>query len=231
MKNICLIPARGGSKRIPKKNIKLFFGKPLIAWSIGVAKSSGIFDEVYVSTDDKEIADVAIEYGAVVPFLRPAKLSNDYAVDKDVIEHFILWMKDNQVFSDTLCYLYATAPFITEKLLKDVKDLLIKSEAVLAQTVTNYDYSVLKALRKDKSGAIKYVWEEFSNTRSQDLPELVHDAGQCYFYNLQKYGKEHKTVGFNIPRYRCQDIDTLEDFQNAERLFEILLNQKNSKRF
>tara|TARA_A100001035_G_scaffold279911_2_gene282973 strand:+ start:1367 stop:2062 length:696 start_codon:yes stop_codon:yes gene_type:complete len=231
MKNVCLIPARGGSKRIPRKNIRLFFGKPLIAWSIEVAKSSGIFDEVYVSTDDKEIANIAIEYGAVVPFLRPAKLSNDFAIDKDVMEHFILWMKNNQVFSDTLCYLYATAPFITEKVLKDVKNLLLKSDAALAYTVTKYDYPVLKALKQDNSGVIKYFWEEFSRSRSQDLPELVHDAGQCYFYNLKKYGKENKTVGFNIPRLRCQDIDTLEDFKNAEKLFEIILNEKNSKKF
>mgnify|MGYP001177742633 CR=1 FL=1 len=227
MKNICLIPARGGSKRIPKKNIKVFFGKPLIAWSIEVARSSGIFDEVYVSTDDKEIADIALEYGAVVPFLRPAKLSNDYAVDKDVIEHFILWMNDNQVFSDTLCYLYATAPFITEELLNDLKNLLIESQAVVAHPVTTYDYPVLKALRKDKSSVINYVWEEFANTRSQDLPELVHDAGQCYFYNLQKYGKENKRVGLNIPRFCGQDIDTLEDFKNAEKLFKIFINEQN----
>ena len=147
MKNICLIPARGGSKRIPRKNIKIFFGKPLIAWSIEVAKKSSIFDEVFVSTDDIEIADIAKSYGAVVPFLRPKNLSDDYAIDKQVIEHFINWMSDNKMNPDVLCYLYATAPFITEKVLNDVLELLISSESVLAHTVTNFDYSVFKALK------------------------------------------------------------------------------------
>ena len=226
MKNICLIPARGVSKRIPRKNIKLFFGKPLISWSIEVAKSSKIFDEIYVSTDDQEIADIAKSYGATVPFLRPDNLSNDYAIDKDVIEHFIEWMAENKIHSDLLCYLYATAPFVTNEILRGVQKLLIESGAVLAHTVTEYDYPALKALKKDNDGYLSFMWEEVSNVRSQDLPQLIHDAGQCYFFNLKKYGEEKKTVGYTIPRLFCQDIDTLEDFKDAEKLFKILFQKK-----
>ena len=229
MKNICLIPARGGSKRIPRKNIKLFFGKPLIAWSIEVAKSSKIFEEIYVSTDDMEIADIAISYGAKVPFIRPEKISNDYAIDKDVIDHFINWMYTNKIESDFLCYLYATAPFVTNQILLGLQKLLIESEASLAHTVTKYDYPVLKALKKNSDGSLNYMWEEYSKIRSQDLPELIHDAGQCYFFNLKKYGKDQKIVGFDIPRLYCQDIDTLEDFENAEKLFSLFFKDQNLK--
>ena len=226
MKNICLIPARGGSKRLPRKNIKLFFGKPLIAWSIEVAKSSQIFDEVYVSTDDKEIADIAIAYGANVPFLRPENLSNDYAIDKDVIDHFIKWMFENKIHSELLCYLYATAPFVTNEILLGLQKVLLENNASLAQTVTKYDYPALKALKKNRDGTLSYMWEDYAKKRTQDLPELIHDAGQCYFFNLEKYGKEKKIVGLDVPRLYCQDIDTLEDFKNAEKLFSLFFKDK-----
>lgn len=228
MKNICLIPARGGSKRIPKKNIKLFFGKPLIAWSIEVAKSSKIFEDIYVSTDDNEIADIARSYGAKVPFLRPDNISNDYAIDKEVIDHFIKWMIKNEIYYDSLCYLYATAPFVTNEIILGLQKLLIESNASLAHTVTKYDYPALKALKRNNDGSLSYMWDEFSKTRSQDLPELIHDAGQCYFFNLKKYGKEQKIVGFDIPRLYCQDIDTLEDFKNAEKLFNLFVKDRKS---
>ena len=227
MKSVCLIPARGGSKRIPRKNIKPFFGKPLIAWSIDAAKSSGIFDEVYVSTDDEEIAHVAMSYGANIPFIRPDYLSNDYAIDQEVIDHFIDWMISKNIFADKLCYLYATAPFINKEILINVRNLLDSSGAYLAHTVTAYDYPPLKALKQNEHGFIKYMWDEFSITRTQDLPELIHDAGQCYFYNLKNEGNKQNIVGYNIPRLFSQDIDTLDDFKNAEILFSLL--NKNQK--
>ena len=227
MKTVCLIPARGGSKRIPRKNIKLFFGKPLISWSIETAISSGIFDEVYVSTDDEEIANIAKNYGANIPFVRPENLSNDFAIDKDVIQHFIEWMESKKLFPDTLCYLYATAPFINKKTILGVQKLLNDSGAGLAHTVTSYDYPVLKALKEDKNGQLEFMWKEFANTRSQDLPELIHDAGQCYFYNLKKFrDKEYRTVGYKIPRTQAQDIDTLEDFKQAEILFDLYIKDQ-----
>jgi pseudaminic acid cytidylyltransferase len=222
MKSICVIPARGGSKRIPRKNIKLFHGKPLIAWSIEVATSSALFDAVYVSTDDEEIANVAKEYGAIVPFLRPEQLSNDFAGDKEVREHFIEWMKENMVEADILCYLYATAPFVTEKTLKGCQQLLLDSGAISAHTVTTYAYPVLRSLKRDEQGLLDYMWKEYATSRSQDLPELLHDAGQCYFFNLNKYGKGESRVGYEIPRLHCQDIDTVEDFETAEKLFKLL---------
>ena len=221
MKSQCVIPARGGSKRIPRKNIKTFHGKPLIAWSIEAAKTSGLFEDVYVSTDDEEIADIAALYGAKVPFFRPANISNDFAVDKEVRDHFIGWMKRSMVEADILCYLYPTAPFIQGKTLAECQELLINTRAACAHTVTKYGYPVLRALKKDSNGLLSFMWDEYSSSRSQDLPELLHDAGQCYFYNLSKYGKEETRVGYEIPRLHCQDIDTLEDFRVAEKLFQL----------
>lgn len=218
-----MIPARGGSKRITKKNIKIFHGKPLIAWSIEVAKSSGLFENVYVSTDDEEIADVAERYGAIIPFLRPEHLSNDFAQDKEVRDHFIEWMKDNGVQADVLCYLYATAPFVTVKTLKGCQELLLDSGAVSAHTVTTYGYPVLRSLKKDEKGLLSFVWNDYASSRSQDLPEFLHDAGQCYFFSLSKYGHADTRVGYEIPRINCQDIDTIEDFEIAEKLFPIVM--------
>ena len=219
MKSQCVIPARGGSKRIPRKNIKLFHGKPLIAWSIEAAKTSGLFEDVYVSTDDDEIADIAEIYGAKIPFLRPASISNDFAVDKEVRDHFIGWMKRSMIQADTLCYLYPTAPFIQRKTLVECQKLLIDTNAACAHTVTKYAYPVLRSLKKDDNGFLSFMWDEYSRSRSQDLPELLHDAGQCYFYDLRKYGNDETRVGYEIPRLYCQDIDTIEDFEIAEKLF------------
>lgn len=221
MKSQCVIPARGGSKRIPRKNIKMFHGKPLIAWSIEAAKASDLFEDVYVSTDDEEIADIAATYGANIPFLRPESISNDFAVDKDVRDHFIGWMKKSRIEADTLCYLYPTAPFIECNTLVECQKLLIHTRAACAHTVTKYAYPVLRSLKKDSTGLLSFMWDEYSRSRSQDLPELLHDAGQCYFYDLTKYGKEETRVGYEIPRLYCQDIDTIEDFEIAEKLFSL----------
>lgn len=226
MKNICLIPARGGSKRIHKKNIKLFFGKPLIAWSIEIAKSTGIFENIYVSTDNKEIAKIAKEYGAIIPFLRPDYLSDDFAIDKEVRDHFIEWINISNIKVDTLCYLYATAPFLTKEIIIGVKELLINSGATMAQTVSTYNYPPLKALKSNQNGFLNFMWSEYAEKRTQEIPELIHDAGQCYFFNLNKYSEEEKIIGYSIPRLLCQDIDTLEDFEFAEKLFQ-LVKEKN----
>tara|TARA_B100001029_G_C15034181_1_gene439020 strand:+ start:303 stop:992 length:690 start_codon:yes stop_codon:yes gene_type:complete len=229
MKNICLIPARGGSKRIPKKNIKKFHGQPLIYWSIKAAKSSDLFDDIYVSTDDLEIASIAEKYGAKVPFIRPKEISNDYAKDKAVREHFLQWMSSNNLKVDILCYLYATAPFINKKILLGCKNLLLESKSYLAHTVTTFQYPVLRALEQNEKGELSYKWPKYSDYRSQDLPELLHDAGQCYFFNLNKNDKERKRVGYRISRIYANDIDTLEDFEVAERLFEAILNNPKNK--
>jgi pseudaminic acid cytidylyltransferase len=227
MKSVCVIPARGGSKRIPRKNIKDFHGKPLICWSIETALKSGLFESVYVSTDDAEIADIASDWGAKIPFLRPAELSNDYAGDREVREHFIKWMKNNGLSFDVLCYLYATAPFLTTDTLRSCHKKIIDSNAMSVQTITNYPYPVLRSFKKDAEDGLTFMWEEYRYCRSQDLPELVHDAGQCYFFNLQQYqtGKG-KTIGHQIPRTHCQDIDTEEDLAIAKKLFEIEMPER-----
>ncbi len=225
---VCLIPARGGSKRIPRKNIRQFHGKPLIAWSIEAAFSSALFDEVYVSTDDPEIAQTAITYGANIPFIRPQSLSDDFATDHDVRHHFLSWSESNSLCLDTLCYLYPTAPFITPQVLKQCYRLLVESEATQVQTITTYSYPVQRSLAKDQSGHISFQWEEYSSTRSQDLPELYHDAAQCYFYDLRHSNRKPLHLGFELPRIVCHDIDTLEDLQIAEHMFTILRDSSAS---
>tara|TARA_B100000212_G_C27333359_1_gene515701 strand:+ start:571 stop:1239 length:669 start_codon:yes stop_codon:yes gene_type:complete len=220
MKNICLIPARGGSKRLPRKNIKMFCGKPLITWSIEIAIKSKLFEKIYVSTDDMVIANIAKKNGAEIPFIRPKELADDFTNDKQVRDHFLSWTKSKQLTFDYLCYLYPTAPFITEETLKGCLDLLIKSNASQSLTITNFDYPVQRALKNNEEGFLDFKWEKYKNSRSQDLEELFHDAGQCYFFNLKKNENGEK-VGYRLPRYLCQDIDTEEDFIMAEKLFKI----------
>ena len=219
MSSFCLIPARGGSKRIPRKNIKTFHGKPLIVWSIECALNSGLFDEVYVSTEDNEIAAIAKKHGASIPFIRPSNISDDYSTDNDVRNHFIKWLKEENLNCKYLCYLYPTAPFISKKTLISCFNLLLKSEAYSIKTLTKFVYPAQRALKKDDRNNLKYMWEEFKNHRSQDLDELFHDAGQCYFFNLQK-SINCGTIGYELSRFECQDIDTIEDFKFAEFLFK-----------
>ncbi len=224
MKNVCLIPARGGSKRIHKKNIQLFHGKPLIAWSIECAINSGLFEKVFVSTDSHEISVIAAKFGAAIPFIRPSSISDDFALDKDVRQHFISWMKENNLNTDYLFYLYPTAPFITKQILEGCLMTLKESNASSSLTVTSYSYPVLRALRMDKYGYLSFKWQENSLIRSQDLEELIHDAGLCYCYDMNKYSNKEedmKRVGYMVPRDCCQDIDTIEDFKFAEKLFTI----------
>lgn len=224
MKPICLIPARGGSKRIPRKNIKKFFGKPLIRWSIECALNSKLFSRVFVTTDDKEIAAEAKNSGAEVPFIRPSDISNDYAKDIEVIKHFVNWASNNEINPDILCYLYPTAPFITKKTLQNCYELLIKKKASCAHTITTFSYPPQRALKKKNNSRLNFIWEEFQNKRSQELEEAYHDAGQCYYYDLKKFPETADRVGLILPRIMCQDIDTLEDFEYAETIFEIFKN-------
>ena len=225
MKTFCLIPARGGSKRIPKKNIKEFHGKPLICWSIECALKSGLFEKVYVSTDDQEIANVSKEYGAEIPFLRPSYISDDFALDRDVISHFLNWMKHEKISADYLCYLYATAPFITHETLNGCQELITKEDATLSMAITSYGTSPLWALKRDNKGIISYEKPEYVTTRSQDLPDLFHDAGQCYFYDIKAWPEIDVTYGFNIPRILSHDIDTMEDFYIAEAIHPYVMQK------
>jgi pseudaminic acid cytidylyltransferase len=225
--NLCVIPARGGSKRIPRKNIKEFCGKPMIAWSIEAAKNSGCFDRIIVSTDDDEIADVAKAYGAEVPFMRPAELADDYAGTTAVVAHATQWQKDNDKNPDYVCCLYATAPFIQAEDFNRGLDLLTSSEADFAFSVTSYAFPIQRAIRISREQRVEMFQPEHFNTRSQDLEEAWHDAGQFYWGTTAAW-LEKKTlfssdaVPVVLPRHRVQDIDTQEDWTRAELMFSAL---------
>ncbi|MGL5410809.1 MAG: pseudaminic acid cytidylyltransferase, partial [Shewanella sp.] len=175
---IAIIPARGGSKRIPRKNIKLFHGKPMIAYSIEAAIASGCFDKVIVSTDDQEIADVAKRYGAEVPFLRPADISNDYATTMDVMAHAIAWCKQQGWNIEAVCCLYATAPFVLPEDLRQGYALLQEEGVQFAFSATSFPFPIQRAIKLDEQGFVSMFSPENELVRSQDLEESYHDAGQ-----------------------------------------------------
>ncbi len=226
--NLCVIPARGGSKRIPRKNIKEFYGKPMIAWSIEAAINSKCFDRIIVSTDDDEIADVANTYGAETPFIRPASLSDDYASTAAVVAHAIKWQKDNGEMIDYVCCIYATAPFVQIQDINQGLVLLKECGAEFAFTVTSYSFPVQRAIRITSEQRVEMFQRKYLNTRSQDLEESWHDAGQFYWGKASAWleGKElfgGDSVPLILPRHRVQDIDTPEDWIRAELMFSALL--------
>lgn len=223
---VAIIPARGGSKRIPRKNIKLFHGKPMIAWSIEAARKSGCFDRIIVSTDDDEIAEVARSYGADVPFKRPPELSDDYATTVDVVKHAVsLCISEGQELS-MVCCVYATAPFVDAVDLCRGLSIMDSTNAQYAFTATTFPFPIQRALKVDAAGAVSMFQPEYLLTRSQDLEESYHDAGQFYWgrteawlNRLPIYGEASQLV--LLKRHNVQDIDTLEDWERAERLFTL----------
>lgn len=228
---LAVIPARGGSKRIPRKNIKPFCGKPMIAWSIEAARLSGCFDQIIVSTDDAEIADVARAHGANVPFLRPAELSDDHTATIPVIAHAIQWTHENEGVTTEVCCLYATAPLVAVADLQRGQRLLQDSGADYAFSVTRYASPIQRAMRITPDNRLEMFHPELFNTRSQDLQEAYHDAAQFYWGKPRAWlsGKpifSYHAAPVIVPRYRVQDIDTPEDWIQAELLFEALINQK-----
>jgi N-acylneuraminate cytidylyltransferase len=225
--NICVIPARGGSKRIPRKNIKEFNGKPIIAYSIEAALKSNCFSQVIVSTDDNEIAEVAKKYGAQVPFVRPDGLSNDYVGTIPVIKHAIEWMEDNNNFIENVCCLYATAPFVQSKILSKAYQQLKDLSADYCFSVTNFASSIQRAIKIVEGDKVDMFYPEHFNTRSQDLEEAYHDAGQFYWGKAQAFKDElplfsEVATPYVLPRYLVQDIDTLEDWIRAEAMHKVL---------
>lgn len=224
---IAIIPARGGSKRIPRKNIKDFCGKPMIAWSIEAAKISGLFDHVIVSTDDAEIAEVAKQWGAEVPFMRPAELSNDYAGTTEVIAHATQWALDHDWPVAAVCCIYATAPFIHTEDLKRGLEALESGEWAYAFATTEYSSSIFRSFRKLPDGGLQMFFPEHYSMRSQDLPTALHDAGQFGWGRPWAWieGKrvfDRGSVPIIIPRWRVQDIDTEEDWLRAELMFRVI---------
>lgn len=227
---LAVIPARGGSKRIPRKNIKPFFGKPMIAWSIEAALQSACFDLVIVSTDDNEITEVARKVGATVPFLRPAELSNDYAGTIPVIRHAIEWFDRQGQPPTQVCCLYATAPFVRAEDIRLGLTVLEETGSDFAFTVTGYPYPIQRAVRITAANRIEMFDATQFNTRSQDLEEAYHDAGQFYWGRAQAWKEERVIFGSGsapicLPRHRVQDIDTPEDWRTAEQMFEAMLKQ------
>lgn len=225
-KVVAIIPARGGSKRIPRKNIKDFHGKPLIAYSIEVALKSKLFDKVIVSTDDNEIANVAEEYGAEVPFIRPKELSDDFTGTGTVVSHALNVLKEQGEEFDYCCTIYATAPLLQEKYLIEGFEKLKNSDAVNAFSVTSMPFPIQRTFKITKNNRCEMFWPENFMKRSQDLEEAYQDAGQFYWRNL---GKESSAITFGkdsiavvLPRHLVQDIDTIEDWQRAEVLYEVL---------
>lgn len=224
---IAVIPARGGSKRIPRKNIKEFCGKPMIAYSIEAALQSGCFDKVIVSTDDTEIAKVARRYGAEVPFIRPAELSNDYTGTIPVIRHAVEWLIQQGIDPQLVCCLYATAPFVTPKYLQQGLQQMIEQDADYAFTVTSYAFPIQRAIKISPQLGIEMFDSNNFNTRSQDLEEAWHDAGQFYWGKAEAWLSEKiifgpKSTPVILPRHRVQDIDTFEDWDRAEWLFKAM---------
>lgn len=231
-KSIAIIPARGGSKRIPRKNIKKFHGKPIIAYSIQAALKSKLFDKVIVSTDDAEIATIAKKYGAEVPFVRPKELSDDFTNTLDVIDHALQYLEDKGEKYDYSCIIYATAPLLESKYLIQGFEKLNNSDAVNVFSATTMPFPIQRTFKINKSDRCEMFWPEYANTRSQDLEEAYQDAGQFYWTKLNMksneimFGKD--SIPIILPRHLVQDIDTLEDWQMAEYMYEVIhkVNQK-----
>lgn len=227
---LAVIPARGGSKRIPRKNIKLFGGKPMVAWSIEAALQSGCFDRVLVSTDDPEIAQVAQAHGAEVPFVRPPELSDDHTGTIPVIAHATQWQADHGTPAAQVCCIYATAPFVQAQDLQRGLALLQSSDADYAFSVTSYAFPIQRAVLITPDQRVGMFQPDQFNTRSQDLEEAWHDAGQFYWgqaaaWLAQKPLFTQQAIAVRLPRHRVQDIDTPEDWTRAEWMFKALQQQ------
>lgn len=216
MSNLAIIPARGGSKRIPHKNIKDFLGKPIIAYAIETALRSGLFDEVMVSTDDPQISDVAVKYGAKVPFFRSPETSNDFATLSDVMNEVILFYKHKDIRFDFVCCILPTSPLITVENLKLGYDLITNSEFDSIRPIVKFSYPIQRAFRYNSNGRVELFNPEHIRTRSQDLEPAYHDAGQFYWFTFEKGLSGSNRGAFVISEKDVQDIDTFEDWEIAE---------------
>ena len=229
--NLCIIPARGGSKRIPRKNIKDFLGKPIIAYSIEAALKCKLFDEVMVSTDDQEIAEIARNYGASVPFLRSKVNSNDFAGTADVLIEVLDQYSDIGKSFEYLCCIYPTAPLINpEKLKKGFEQIVVnKNDTVFP--IVEFSYPIWRGLKLENNGKTSMVWPENMHKRSQDLENTFHDAGQWYWFNIDSFRREKKlwmnnTAGMVLDQIEVQDIDNLTDWKLAELKYAYLQSIK-----
>lgn len=226
MKNLCIIPARGGSKRIPRKNVKLFLGKPMLAYSIEAAKQTGLFEEIMVSTDDAEIAEVAKQYGASVPFMRSEETASDFATTADVLREVLAnYQKLGKEF-DNFCCFYATAPLVKSEDVVSAFERLKKTDFTCVYPVVQFSYPIWRCLDFKEDGTMTRHWPEYENSRSQDLPKEYHDTGTFYWYKTKEWleGKV-KIGGIEVDETTIQDIDTETDWKLAEMKYE-LMNKK-----
>jgi len=226
---IAIIPARGGSKRIPKKNIKDFFGKPLIAYSIQTALESKLFDKVVVTTDDEKIAAIAKEYGAEVPFIRPSELSDDFTGTVDVVNHAIEYLETQGESYEFICTIYATAPFLQKQYLIEGYDELKNSDAINAFSATSMPFPIQRTFKINDNRRCEMFTPEHYMTRSQDLEEAYQDAGQFYWTHQPRAKQSTQHIVFSnitipiiLPRHLVQDIDTMEDWKRAEVMYKVL---------
>ena len=224
--NIAIITARGGSKRIPHKNIKEFCGKPIIEYSIEAAKQAGIFDTVMVSTDDNKIAEIAKNAGAEVPFMRSEETSNDYATTADVLMEVLEKYKERGIRYENACCIYPTAPFVTGYKLRQAMEMLVKEKKDSVMPIVPFSFPPLRGMVIN-DGKLEYKWQEYAMKRSQDLEEIYHDCVQFYVFRVETFEKEKKlvtdnTVGMIISELEVQDIDNETDWQLAEMKYRLL---------
>jgi pseudaminic acid cytidylyltransferase len=224
---IAVIPARGGSKRIPRKNIRMFCGKPIIAYSIAAAQQTGLFDQVVVSTDDEEIATVAREFGATTPFIRPKEIADDFTGTNAVVKHAVAWFNAQANDVTHACCLYATAPLGQANFIKEGYEALSRSDAAFAFSVTSYAFPIQRAVSITPDGRVHAIYPEHRMTRSQDLEHAYHDAGQFYWGTARAFLKDMPlfaphSIGVILPRHLVQDIDTLEDWDQAELMYRAI---------
>lgn len=230
MRNVAIITARGGSKRIPRKNIKMFCGKPIIVYSIEAALQSQLFDEVMVSTDDSEIMEIAQSYGATTPYKRSPENSNDFATTAEVLAEVLEQYKSDATYFDNACCIYPTAPFVQKEILQKAYKELSENNVHSVLPIVAYSFPILRSFTKDKNDFIQYHWDEYRNTRSQDLPSFYHDAGQFYFFKVASFLDTKKlidtnTKGIIVSELQVQDIDNETDWKLAEIKYQLLNNK------
>jgi pseudaminic acid cytidylyltransferase len=225
---VAIIPGRGGSKRIPRKNVREFCGQPLIAYSVLAAKNSDLFDHIIVSTDDEQIREIANHYGAETPFVRPPELANDHATTVPVINHAVSWVQLHIGNVDHACCIYATAPFIQAEALRESYEMLISRKVGgYVFSATTMPFPVQRTFKVKPDGFVEMFEPHNYNTRSQDLEEAYQDAGQFYWGSAETYNSEKiffstDSMAYVLPRHMVQDIDTLEDWRRAELMYEAL---------
>lgn len=227
MANVAIITARGGSKRIPRKNIKEFMGKPMLAYAIEAAQKSEIFDEVMVSTDDNEIKEIALKYGANIPFMRSIETSNDFATTNDVLNEVINEYKKRDIEFEKFACIYPCVPFLNAEILKNAYENFLNSNADSLMPVVKYSFPIQRAVKINKEGYLEYREPQYALSRSQDLEPMFHDVGMFYFSKTNTFIKNKtlltsKTTFFEMDERVIQDIDTLDDWQMAEMKYKVM---------